>query len=108
MKVERLNVRTAADVRAQSVIPLESRYSERSTYELLQASAAAHADRPALTFLMRGTLDEEPIVYSYRELLARVTQAANALGQIGDEARSAVPWLMEMLKGKSTGTSAQP
>lgn len=97
MKVERLNVRTAADVRAQSVIPLESRYSERSTYELLQASAAAHADRPALTFLMRGTLDEEPIVYSYRELLARVTQAANAFNRLGLGAGDVVAYLLPNL-----------
>ena len=83
MKVERLNIRTAADVRAQNEVPLASRYSERSTYELLQASATSHADRPALTFLMRGTLDEEPIVYRYREFFARVTQAANAFNRLG-------------------------
>ncbi len=82
MKIEPLNLRTAADVQAQDTVTLASRYSERSTYELLQASAAAHADRTALTFLMRGTLDEEPIVYSYREFVARVTQAANAFHRL--------------------------
>jgi fatty-acyl-CoA synthase len=83
MKVERLNIRTAADVQAQNAIPLASRYTERSTYDLLQASATAHAERPALTFLMRGTLDEEPIVYRYREFFARVTQTANAFNRLG-------------------------
>jgi fatty-acyl-CoA synthase len=82
MKIEPLNLRTAADVQAQDTVTLASRYSERSTYELLQASAAAHADRAALTFLMRGTPDEEPIVYSYREFVARVTQAANAFHRL--------------------------
>ncbi len=97
MKVERLNIRTAADVRAQNAIPLASRYSERSTYELLQASAAAHADRPALTFLLRGTLDEEPIVYRYREFFARVTQAANAFNRLGLGPGDVVAYLLPNL-----------
>jgi fatty-acyl-CoA synthase len=97
MKIECLNLRTAADVQTQSAIPLASRYSERSTYELLQASAAAHADRPALTFLMRGTLDEEPVVYRYGELLARVTQAANAFSRLGVGPCDAVAYLLPNL-----------
>ena len=35
------------------------------------------ADRPALTFLLRGTLDEEPIVYRYPQL----ARASHASGQ---------------------------
>jgi len=97
MKVERLNIRSAADVRAQSAVPLASRYSERSTYELLRASAATHADRPALTFLMRGTLDEEPFVYRYREFVARVTQAANAFNRLGPGAGNVVAYLLPNL-----------
>ena len=97
MRIERLDIRTAADVRAQNSIPLASRYTERSTYELLQASAAAFADRPALTFLMRGTLDEEPIVYRYSELFARVTQAANAFGRLGLGPRDVVAYLLPNL-----------
>jgi fatty-acyl-CoA synthase len=97
MKIEPLNIHTAADVQAQSAIPLASRYSERSTYELLQASAADHADWPALTFLMRGTLDEEPIVYSYREFFARVTQAANAFSRLGLGPDDVVAYLLPNL-----------
>jgi len=97
MKIERLNIRSAADVRAQSAVPLASRYRERSTYELLRASAATHADRPALTFLMRGTLDEEPVVYRYREFFARVTQAANAFNRLGLGAGDAVAYLLPNL-----------
>jgi fatty-acyl-CoA synthase len=97
MKPERLNIRTAVDVVAQSAIPLASRYSERSTYELLQASAEGHADRPALTFLMRGTPDEAPTVYSYREFFARVTQAANAFSRLGLRPDETVAYLLPNL-----------
>ncbi len=97
MKVEPLDIRTADDVAAQNAIPLASRYSERSTYELLQASAAAHADREALTFLARGTLDEEPIVYRYREFLARITQAANAFHRLGIGPTDVVAYLLPNL-----------
>jgi fatty-acyl-CoA synthase len=97
MKPERLNIRTAADVLAQNARPLAGRYAERSTYELLQASAAAHADRPALTFLMRGTPDEDPVVYRYRDLLARVAQAANAFHRLGLGADETVAYLLPNL-----------
>ena len=97
MKIERLNMRTAADVRAQSAIPLASRYSDRSTCEVLQASAAAHANRPALTFLLQGTLDEEPVVYSYRDLVARITQAANAFHRLGLGPTDVVAYLLPNL-----------
>jgi fatty-acyl-CoA synthase len=97
MKIERLDIRTAADVSAQNSIALASRYTERSTYELLQASAAAFADQPALTFLMRGTPDEEPIVYSYRALLARITQAANAFSRLGLGPSDVVAYLLPNL-----------
>ena len=97
MKPGRLSIRSAADVRAQNSIPLASRYTERSTYDLLQASAAAHAERPALTFLMRGTLDEEPVVYRYREFFARITQAANAFNRLGLGAHETVAYLLPNL-----------
>ena len=97
MKIERLNMRTAADVRAQSAIPLASRYSDRSTCEVLQASAAAHANRPALTFLLQGTLDEELVVYSYRDLVARITQAANAFHRLGLGPTDVVAYLLPNL-----------
>jgi fatty-acyl-CoA synthase len=97
MKIEPLDIRTAADVEAQSSIPLESRYSERSTYELLQASAEIHADRPALTFLLRGTLDEEPVVYRYRDFFARTTQAANAFHRLGLGHTDVVAYLLPNL-----------
>jgi fatty-acyl-CoA synthase len=63
----------------------------------LQASAAAFADQPALTFLMRGTPDEEPIVYSYRALLARITQAANAFSRLGLGPSDVVAYLLPNL-----------
>jgi len=97
MKPERLSIRSAADVRAQNSIPLASRYTERSTYDLLQASAADHAERPALTFLMRGTLDEEPVVYRYREFFARITQAANAFNRLGLGAHETVAYLLPII-----------
>jgi fatty-acyl-CoA synthase len=97
VKIEPLNPRTAADIHAQSAIPLASRYTERSTYDLLHASAAAHADRPALTFLLRGTPDEDPIVYGYLDLFARVTQAANAFSRLGIGPGDVVAYLLPNL-----------
>jgi fatty-acyl-CoA synthase len=97
MKIERLELGTSARIRAQAEIPLANRYSERSTYEVLQSSARDFADLPALTFLMRGTLDEQPIVCSYRDLFARVTQAANAFHALGVGPTDVVAYLLPNL-----------
>jgi len=97
MKIESLNLRTRAEIEAQSRIALDRRYTERCTYEVLKSSARDFADRPALTFLMRGTPDEQPIVYSYRELFGRVTQAANAFHDLGVGAGDVVAYLLPNL-----------
>jgi fatty-acyl-CoA synthase len=97
MKIDRLNLRTSAEIQLQAEIALDHRYPERSTYEVLQSGARDFADRPALTFLMRGTLDEDPVVYSHRELFERVTQAANAFHDLGIGATDVVAYLLPNL-----------
>lgn len=97
MRIESLDLGTSADIRAQQAIALESRYTERSTYAVLQSGARDFEDLPALTFLMRGTLDEDPVVYSHREFFERVTQAANGFHRLGVGATDVVAYLLPNL-----------
>jgi fatty-acyl-CoA synthase len=97
MKIRPLALDDSAAVLDASAVPLGSRYTERSTYELLCASAAQYAERPALTFLMRGTLEETPVVYRYDEFVARITQAANAFNRLGLRSSDVVAYLLPNL-----------
>ena len=66
-----------ADIEAFEGTPWRDRLTATNTYDLIQRAAAEFADRPALKFLLEGDVDEKPVVVSYKELGARVTQAAN-------------------------------
>jgi fatty-acyl-CoA synthase len=55
----------------------------QSTYEMIQAAAAAHPDKPALSFFMRVQDHEQPTTWSYRSFFARITAAANFFRSLG-------------------------
>jgi fatty-acyl-CoA synthase len=60
-----------------------ARCDSNGTYDLLRESAARHGGRDALVFVPKGSADESPVVYSYADLLRRVTQAANLFHRLG-------------------------
>ena len=62
---------------------MTARCDINGTYDLLRDSAARHRERDALVFVPKGSADESPVVYSYADLLRRVTQAANLFHRLG-------------------------
>ncbi|QOF79308.1 acyl-CoA synthetase [Variovorax sp. 38R] len=79
----RFPVRGLADIRALEATPLEEALTVRSTYELFRNSGAAFGDKTALTFLRSGNPADEPIRWSYAQLLAGIHQTANLLHTLG-------------------------
>lgn len=78
-----MTLSTLEDLQALEAVPFEDRIEHSSTYDLLRDKASQYADRTALSFLLQGSADEEPIRYSYQELFGKITQTANALHQLG-------------------------
>ena len=76
-------VRSIADVRRLEETPLSEALTVRSTYEIFRNSAAAFGDKTALTFLRSADPAQEPIRWSYAELLAGIHQTANMLHGLG-------------------------
>ncbi|BEP66303.1 MULTISPECIES: acyl-CoA synthetase [unclassified Variovorax] len=76
-------VRGLADIRRLEETPLEEALTVRSTYELFCNSGAAFGDKTALTFLRSGNPADEPIRWSYAQLLAGIHQTANLLHTLG-------------------------
>ena len=76
-------IATLADVEREARIPLAERRLPTSTYELLCRAAERYADHIALQFLPQGSPDEAPVVFSYGEFVAQVTQTANLFHRLG-------------------------
>ena len=87
-------VRGLADIRRLEETPLEDALTVRSTYELFRNSGAAFGDKTALTFLRSGNPADEPIRWSYAELLAGIHQTANLLHTLGVGSQDAVAVLL--------------
>ncbi len=65
------------DVKALESISWQEVTKAQSSYELLREVAIQYPDKNALTFLLTGKMDETPIRFTYTQLLAKITQAAN-------------------------------
>ena len=78
-----LPVRSPADIRKLEETPLEQALTVRSTYEIFRNAGAAFGNKTALTFLRTGNPADEPIRWSYAELLAGIHQTANMLHALG-------------------------
>jgi fatty-acyl-CoA synthase len=74
---------TDSEVRAFEQTPYADRIAAQSTYDALKLGAAHNPDAPALQFLANADPADAPVVITYRDFLARVTQAANMFGALG-------------------------
>jgi len=81
--IEHQVVRCYADTKALETIPLEQRDIPSSTYEALKRGEAINPDAPALSFFVAPALYQQPHVWSYRQLLEKITQTANMLRRLG-------------------------
>ncbi|WP_296272449.1 acyl-CoA synthetase [Pseudomonas sp. UBA6323] len=90
-------IRTLQDIEQIESTPLSERDLPGSTFELIRRTAQASPDAPALSFILQGTGDETPLRLSYAELLARITQTANAFHRLGLRPGKAVSFLLPNL-----------
>lgn len=92
-----MNISSLEDLQALETTPFEERIEHSSTYDLLRDKASQYAEQTALSFLLQGSADEEPIRYSYKELFGKITQTANALHHLGVNANDTVSMLLPNL-----------
>lgn len=87
-------IRSIDDVHRLEQTPIATALPVRSTYEIFCNSAHAFGSRTALTFLRSGDPADEPIRWSYAELLAGIHQTANLLHSLGVGPEDAVAVLL--------------
>ncbi len=74
------------DIEEVELTPLSQAMPFQTTVEIFQHVKARFSDAPALTFLFSGSVQEQPATWTYGELIADITRAANALHPIADGA----------------------
>ena len=88
---------TEADVRAFEQVPYRDRIAAESTYDAIKLAAARTPDAPAIQFLPNADPSDQPIVMSYRDFVARVTQAANMFHALGVGPKDVVSFLLPLV-----------
>ena len=88
---------TDEDIRAFETTPYSDRIAAANTYEALRLGAARNPDAPALQFLPNAEPTDTPIVMSYRDFMARTTQAANMFHALGVGPSDVVSFLLPLL-----------
>ena len=76
-------VKNLSDIAAIEAVPLIERGLPESTYAALVASAKRTPDRTALTFFLSAERLDKTHVWTYAELIADVTRAANLFASLG-------------------------
>jgi fatty-acyl-CoA synthase len=90
-------IKTLRDIQLIEQTPLAERELPASTYELISRTAARQPDAPALSFILQGTADETAYRLTYRQLLGKITQTANAFHRLGLRPGKAVSFLLPNL-----------
>ena len=90
-------IRTVADIEAFEAQPLAERALPRSTYEALAATASRTPDAKALSFFLTADAYKRAFTWTYAELLADITRAANAFHAFGVDAEHPVAFVLPNL-----------
>ena len=89
--------RTDEELRAFEATPYSERIAAQSTYEALQIGAAHDPAAPAIHFLQRCEPDETPLTITHGQFIAKVTQTANLLCDLGVGPRDVVSFMLPLL-----------
>jgi len=96
--VETFEIRTPADIEAIEAVPFEQRLEGLdSTYDAIARAAQRSPDAVALAFVPNGDSAASAHEVTYRELLHKVTQAANAFHALGVGPNDVVSYVLPNL-----------
>lgn len=90
-------VRTYEDIKTLESVPLAQRGLFSNTYSALKHCAAEHGPESALSFFLDAKNFRNTHEWSYAELFADITRAANAFNRLGVGARDVIAFLLPNL-----------
>ena len=90
-------IATLADKHAIEARPIAEQWRASTVYGLLSETAAAHGDKPAVSFQLRSGPGDKASTLTWAALRAEVTQLANLLRSLGIGKDDAVAFLLPNL-----------
>ena len=88
---------SAEDVAAFEKIPYSERIAAASTFDAIRLGASVDPNAPAIQFLPNASAEDEPVVITHGQFIARVTQTANALHELGVGPNDVVSFMLPLL-----------
>ena len=76
-------ITSIADIVALEQAPYDELVPARNLYQLFEATAALHPERPALTVMPAGDPDQSAVALTHKELLDAIIRAANLFRSLG-------------------------
>jgi fatty-acyl-CoA synthase len=92
-----MSVRTLSSIADLEKVPLAERQLEPSTYAALKAQAEKTPERKAMSFFLAADHFERVHEWSYRQLFAEITRAANAFTHLGLKQDEVVAFILPNL-----------
>ena len=88
---------SASDVESFEKTPYSTRISAPSTFDAIKLGALHNPDGPALQFLPNASHEDTPVIITHRQFVARVTQTANALHELGVGPQDVVSFMLPLI-----------
>ena len=96
-RIARAALRSVADIALIESVPPESLLPATSLYEAIRSAAALEPEKIAIEHLLSVEATPAPRVIRYRELVARIEQAANLFHEASQGARPSVAVILPMV-----------
>lgn len=90
-------IRGLPDIEAMEARMPDLMVGQQSTYALLSEGAKVRPDGAALSFFLRTEDHQRPYVWTHREWMAKITQAANMFRQLGVQRGDVVAFVLPNL-----------
>jgi fatty-acyl-CoA synthase len=88
---------SASDVENFERTPYFKRIRSPSTFDAIKLGASQNPDGPALQFLPNASHEDTPFIITHRQFVARVTQTANALHELGIGPQDVVSFMLPLV-----------
>jgi len=92
--MEKLVIKTLADIENFEQTPIEERMTCFNTYDLLKQGAAINPEAIAMSFIMSGDAYTEPMQVTYKEFLQNINRAANLFHDLGVGPTDVISYLL--------------
>lgn len=90
-------IKTIADIEVIEAVPLAERNLDESTYAFFQRLAKSHPNHNAMRFFLQAADYQNSVDFTFKDMLAKITQTANLFHSLGVGPTDSVSYLMPNL-----------